>query len=138
MGFPLERFDAVGRAREPYDDGTAVDDTGELADKSTINGTEGLLAYLKTRDDQVMKTFSKKILGYALGRTVLASDGPLLRDMTTAAGNATFSDLAIKVVTSRQFLNHHGRNDVLPEPEMPSPAGISSANRPLPMRSGTR
>ena len=51
-----------------------IDVTGELADKTTIVGTDGLLKYLQTQDKQVMTTLSKKMLGYALGRTVLASD----------------------------------------------------------------
>jgi Protein of unknown function (DUF1588)/Protein of unknown function (DUF1592)/Protein of unknown function (DUF1585) len=103
LGFPLERFDAVGRVRDKYPDGQAIDVTGEFADKTTISGSDGLLKYLQGKDKQVMTTLSKKMLGYALGRTVLASDRPLLADMVAAGPNTTFSDLAIKVVTSRQF-----------------------------------
>ena len=55
-----------------------------------------------------MTTLSKKMLGYALGRTVLASDRPLIAEMTAAGGNASFSDLAVKIVTSRQFRNRAG------------------------------
>ena len=79
LGFPLEGFDAVGRTRDKYADGKAVDVTGEFADKTTIVGTDGLLEYLQTQDKPVMTTLSKKMLGYALGRTVLASDQPLVR-----------------------------------------------------------
>ncbi len=79
LGFPLEGFDAVGRTRDKYADGKAVDVTGEFADKTTIVGTEGLLKYLQTQEKPVMTTLSKKMLGYALGRTVLASDQPLVR-----------------------------------------------------------
>ena len=43
------------------------------------------------------------MLGYALGRTVLASDRPLINEMTGAGSTATFADLAVKIVTSRQF-----------------------------------
>ena len=80
-----------------------MDITGELNDKTTIVGAQGLLTYLQSHDKQVMTTLSKKMIGYALGRTVLASDRPLISDMTAAGGNATFSDLAIKIVTSHQF-----------------------------------
>ena len=103
LGFPLEGFDAVGRPRTTYADGQAVDDTGELADKKTITGADGLLQYLGAKDKQVMTTLSRKMLGYALGRTILASDRPLLADMIVAGPEATFSDLAVKIVTSRQF-----------------------------------
>ena len=111
LGFPLEAFDAVGRTRSLYQDGTAVDLTGEFADKSTIVGADGLLGYLETKDSLVMKTLAKKMLGYALGRTVLASDRALLDDLTKAGGSASFSDLAIKIVGSRQFRHRQGRED---------------------------
>ena len=78
------------------------------ADKKTIVGAEGLLKYLQSQDLQVMTTTSRKMLGYALGRTVLASDRPLIDQMIGLGGNASFSDLAVKVVTSRQFRNHAG------------------------------
>ena len=108
LGFPLEGYDAVGRARHKYADGKDVDVTGEFADKKTIVGTDGLLKYLQSQDQQVMVTTSRKMLGYALGRTVLASDRPLIDQMTTLGGNAAFSDFAATIVISRQFRNHAG------------------------------
>jgi hypothetical protein len=111
LGFPLEEFDAVGRTRKGYEDGTPVDTTGEFADKSSIAGANGLLKYLEGKEPQVMKTFARKLIGYALGRTVLPSDRALVDDLIAAGGNATFSDLAVKIATSRQFRNHQGRGD---------------------------
>jgi hypothetical protein len=111
LGFPLETFDAVGRIRETYPDGKPVDVTGEFADKTTIVGAQGLLKYLQTQDKAVTTTLSKKMMGYALGRTVLASDRPLLATMTAVGGEATFSDLAVRIVTSRQFRNHAGEDE---------------------------
>jgi hypothetical protein len=111
LGFPLEGFDAVGRTRSNYDDGLAVDTTGEFADQSLIVGADGLLSYLKSKDAQVMKTLSRKMLGYALGRTVLASDRALIAELTAAGGDATFSDLAIKIVSSRQFRHRQGSDE---------------------------
>jgi hypothetical protein len=116
LGFPLEGFDPVGRPRDKYADGQAVDVTGELADKKTIIGADGLLQYLQTQDRQVMTTLSKKMLGYALGRTILASDRPLVADMTAAGGSASFSDLAVKIITSRQFRNRAGEPPQSPIP----------------------
>jgi hypothetical protein len=114
LGFPLEGFDAVGRSRARYADGQAVDDTGEFADKTTITGAQGLLQYLDGKDRQVMTTLSRKMLGYALGRTILASDRPLLAEMTAAGHDATFSDLATKIVTSRQFRHRAGDGTAAP------------------------
>ena len=100
LGFPLEGFDAVGRPRQKYGDGNPVDVTGELKDKTTIVGADGLLKYLQGQDKKVMTTMSKKMIGYALGRTVLASDRPLIRDLSAAGNSSSFSDLAIKIVSS--------------------------------------
>ena len=110
LGFPLEGFDAVGRPRQTYSDGQPVDVTGELADKTTIVGTEGLLKYLQQNEKQVMTTLSKKMIGYALGRTVRGSDRGLIDAMAGAGGNATFAELATTIVSSRQFRNRAGSN----------------------------
>jgi hypothetical protein len=111
LGFPLETFDAVGRVRDKYADGQAIDTTGEFADGRTLAGTEGLLAYLQTQDKQVMTTLAKKMIGYALGRTVLASDRPLLREMTSLGSGATVADLAGRIIASRQFRYRAGDED---------------------------
>ncbi len=103
LGFPLEKYDPVGRTRELYADGKPIEDTTEMADKTEVAGVDGLVKYLDTQRDQVMRTMSQKIIGYALGRTVLASDELLVRKMVQAGGDASFAQLAIDVVTSKQF-----------------------------------
>ena len=99
----------------------------------TIVGTDGLLKYLQTQDRQIMTTMSKKMLGYALGRTVLASDKPLLTEMATAGGNASFSDLAVKIVTSRQF-----RNRVGDDGDPAATTKTATANQPPQLITGVR
>jgi hypothetical protein len=85
-----------------------------------------------------MTTLTKKMLGYALGRTVLASDQPLLREMVAAGGTASFADLASRIVTSRQF-RHRIANDVV-HPGSATQAGAETAanDRPSPSVEGTR
>jgi hypothetical protein len=58
----------------------------------------------------VVTTLSKKMLGYALGRTVRGSDRALVDAMTRAGSRASVSDLAVTIVTSRQFRNRAGSN----------------------------
>ena len=103
LGFPLESFDAVGRVRTSYGDGTPVDVVGELRNRTTIRGANGLLDYLRAQDRKVMTTLSRKMLGYSLGRTPMASDRPLLDAMIRSGRTASFADLATQIVTSRQF-----------------------------------
>jgi hypothetical protein len=97
--------------RAQYQEGVSVDVTGELADQTTIIGAEGLLKHLEGKEPLVMKTLAKKLLGYALGRPVLASDRPLVDELVSAGGKATFADLAIKIVGSRQFRHRQGEDD---------------------------
>jgi hypothetical protein len=110
LGFPLEGFDAVGRTRTTYGDGKPVDVTGDIDDDTKIVGAEGLLNYLLSKDALVMKTLSRKMLGYALGRTVRGSDRQLIESMIKAGDKASFADLATTIVTSRQFRNKVGDN----------------------------
>ena len=111
LGFPLEHYDSTGRWREKYSDGKPIDDSGVLSDKTEIAGVHGLLDYLKRKEDQVRRTLATKLVGYALGRTVQASDQLLIDRMVATGGNATFSQLAAEIVTSQQFRSHLGRDD---------------------------
>jgi hypothetical protein len=125
LGFPLEAFDAVGRRRDAYADGQPVDLTGEFKDRTTIVGSEGLLAYLQQRDAAVMTTLSRKMIGYALGRNPQASDRQLIGEMVKAGGDASFTDLATAIATSRQFRYRAGRQMDAPVPApVPSHAPV--------------
>jgi mono/diheme cytochrome c family protein len=103
LGFPLEKFDAVGRVRQTYADGKPVQDQSETADHRSIAGVDGLLAYLQTQQDQVLKNLSDKLLGYALGRTVRIGDQPLVEKLVRTGGGAPFSQWVTEVVLSPQF-----------------------------------
>lgn len=111
LGFSLERYDSTGRWREKYADGNAIEDSGVLTDKTEIAGIDGLLKYLKYKEPQVRKTLSYKLVGYALGRTVLASDQLLIDRMVSAGSNATFAQLAAEIATSKQFRNRLGKEE---------------------------
>ncbi len=116
LGFPLEAFDAVGRRRASYADGNPVDVTGEFKDRTTIVGSEGLLTYLQQEDTAVMTTLSRKMIGYALGRNPQASDRRLIGEMVRAGGDASFTDLATAIATSRPFRFRAGRQMDAPVP----------------------
>ena len=138
LGFPLEGFDAVGRRRDTYAEGQAVDVTGELPGKETIVGAGGLLNYLQSQEKQVLSTLSKKMLGYALGRTVLASDRPLIAEMVAAGGGASFADLAAKIVTSRQFRNRATAEAVSSASHPVAPAVDVPVDQPFQLLAGVR
>jgi mono/diheme cytochrome c family protein len=111
LGFSLEHFDATGRWRDKYTDGNTIEDSAALADKTEIAGIEGLLKYLRAKEPQVRKTLSYKLVGYAMGRTVLASDQLLVERMVNAGGDATFAQLATEIATSKQFRHRLRREE---------------------------
>ncbi len=105
LGFALEHYDSTGRWRDQYADGKPIEDSAALSDQTPVNGVDGLLNYLKMQEDQVRKTLAHKLVGYALGRTILASDQQLIDRMVKAGDEAAFSQLVTEIASSKQFRN---------------------------------
>jgi hypothetical protein len=87
LGFALERFDPVGRFRAEE----GIDDTGELKDGTKFQGLAGLRDYLAKNEGQFLTQFTRKLLGYALGRQTLPSDKKLLTQMQERNSTMTVS-----------------------------------------------
>ncbi|MDP4584521.1 MAG: DUF1592 domain-containing protein, partial [Verrucomicrobiales bacterium] len=105
-GFALEGFDAIGRARE-------ADTKTVLRDGTPIAGLEELRDYLAgERREDFLGQFCRKLLGYALGRSVQLSDQPLLDELVAVEGNR-IGDLVEHIVLSPQFRNGRGRELVV-------------------------
>jgi len=103
-GFALEGFDAIGRARQ-------ADTKTVLPDGTTVDGLSDLRDYLLTqRRDDFTRQFCRKLLGYALGRSVQLSDKPLIEQMMMS--DLRFGTLVEHIVRSRQFRELRGRDDV--------------------------
>jgi mono/diheme cytochrome c family protein len=110
-GFALEGFDAIGRAR-PADVKTV------LHDGTAVEGLAGLRDYLvHQRRQDFLGQFSRKLLGYALGRSVQLSDRPLIDAMVRSEGNHV-ADVVELIVRSPQFRDARGQ-DALVKSEAP-------------------
>lgn len=105
MGVSLENFDPIGRWRTADRSGDAIVSTDTLHDGTALNGITGLKKYLRDHQDEVFRHFTRKLLGYALGRAVLPGDRALLDRMNTslAQDGHKFSSLVEAIVTSPQF-----------------------------------
>ena len=105
LGFALEHYDPIGRWRETYRDGQTIEASGTLNDGTTVSGPDGLRDYLRREKTQFHRTISVKLLGYALGRSELASDRPLIDTMVRDAEEerCRFSDMVVRIVLSKQF-----------------------------------
>jgi mono/diheme cytochrome c family protein len=117
LGFALEGFDAIGRRRVKDLGDHPVEVTAKLQDGTTFEGIEGLRSYLLTRRrDAVARQFSRKLLGYALGRGVQLSDDPLLDEMTRIVSDGgRYGAVVEAIVRSRQFREIRGRDTVVAE-----------------------
>ena len=111
-GFALEHYDAIGRFRDREIGGLPVDAKATLKDGATFEGMDGLRKYLLAKKMPVItRLFCRRLLGYALGRSVVNSDQPLLDAMTQAlARNGGGLASAVEVIVqSKQFRMVRGR-----------------------------
>ncbi len=117
IGFSLEGYDAIGRKREKDLGDHPVEVDVRMQDGTAYTGLDGLRTYLLTkRREAVARQFSRKLLGYALGRGVQLSDEPLIDEMTRlVAGGGRFGEAVEAVVRSRQFREIRGRDAVVAE-----------------------
>lgn len=115
LGLAMEGFDAIGRARTTDSAGRKIDNVATLPDGNEATGIPGLIEYVgQHRRDDFLRTLCRKFLGYALGRSVILSDQPLLDEMKTALerNEFRFSVLFETVVRSPQFRNQRSREFV--------------------------
>ena len=104
IGFALETFDAVGASRM-YDSGERIDPSGQLLDGTKLDGPAGLRKVLLDRSGLFARTFTEKLLTYALGRGLEYYDAPAVRDITRRArtDDYRFSSVVLGIVSSTPF-----------------------------------
>ncbi len=104
-GLALERYDAIGRLRD-MDAGQAIDSTTRLPDGTELEGLDGVRDYLlQERQSQFVRQFCRKLLGFALGRSLVLGDEPLLQEMEAALKQNEYRFWAAihTIVASRSF-----------------------------------
>jgi mono/diheme cytochrome c family protein len=106
-GLALENFDAVGawRTRDGGTRGTLVDASGQLVDGTKVDGVVALRQALMREPEIFVGTVTEKLLTYALGRGLTASDMPAVRAIVRDArrDNYRFSSIVLGIVRSVPF-----------------------------------
>jgi hypothetical protein len=104
IGFALENFDAVGAWRA-NDLDSRIEPSGQLYDGTKMNGPVDLRNALMARSDLFVRSFTVKLLSYALGRGVEYYDMPSVRSIErkAAASDYRFSSLVMGIVKSTPF-----------------------------------
>ena len=105
LGFALENYDAVGRWREHYKNGLAINTSGTIfGDNHYSSPTEFKDAILDQRDRFAL-AFTEHLSAYALARPLTVHDRSAVREI---AGSITtqdyrLQDLIKKLITSPLF-----------------------------------
>ncbi len=110
-GFSLEAFDAIGRHRDTDLGDRPIDTRVTTMDGAAFEGLDGLRNYLLSeRRDTFVRQLCRKLLGYALGRSVQLSDEPLLTEMQTklAANDYKVAVAFETILLSKQFREIRG------------------------------
>lgn len=104
LGFPLEHFDPIGRWRNKYEK-APIDAHGETIDGKTIDGPQGLKKYLLKNKENFLKHMSRKLLAYALGRSIEYYDFYVINQMVASLKKEDyrFSSMVFQIVNSYQF-----------------------------------
>jgi len=118
FGLVFEGYGPIGERRERDLGGRPVEITAVFPGGSEGAGLEGLRKYLQQhRQEDFLDNLCRKMLSFALGRTLLPSDDKLVQEMRQklAADDYRFGSLVETVVTSRQFLTKRGLGEVIQE-----------------------
>ena len=106
LGFPFENFDPIGRWRDRYRTGV-IDPKTTMADGREVNDIVAFKQLLLTREQDVTRSLTQKLLTYASGRILEPIDrgevDRIVAEFETQSGG--LRDLIKLVVTSRVFLN---------------------------------
>jgi hypothetical protein len=115
LGLVFEGYGPIGERRDADLAGHRVDPSAVFPGGMNGTGLSGLQAYLRARrQTEFVDTFCRKLLAFALNRSLILSDDLLVEDMTRALARDKFRvQTAIEhIVTSPQFLNLRNRNAV--------------------------
>jgi len=78
-------------------------------------GLQGIRQYIRDhREENFVRGFSSKLLAYALGRSLALSDDLLIQEIGNklTGDGCCFETVIERIVTSRQFLNKRGREQL--------------------------
>ena len=116
FGVIFEGYGQIGERREKDLGGHDVDDLAEFPDGSRGRGFEGLRQYIRSsRQTDFVDNFCRKLLAYALGRTLLLSDESTIGTMKDrlVENDYRITSVIDAVITSPQFLRKRGRDYVV-------------------------
>ncbi|HEV3438412.1 MAG TPA: DUF1592 domain-containing protein [Gemmata sp.] len=114
VGLVFEGFGPVGERRTKDLGGKPVEIAALFPDGGERKGMDGLRDYLRNkRQNDFVDNLCRKLLSYALGRSLQLSDQKALDEMRAKliADKYAFGSMVESIVLSTQFLNKRGKDD---------------------------
>jgi len=107
IGLALENFDIGGdwRSKDGGEGGVPIDSASELFDGTRIRGAADLRQALLRYSPQFIRSFTEKLMTYAVGRGIQYYDMPVVRAIVrdAAKDNYRFSAIVLGIVKSPPF-----------------------------------
>ena len=115
IGLGLENFDAIGRWRTVYGkepiDPSGVMDTGE-----EFSGPADLRKILVGKRELFAKTISKKMLSFALGRSLQFKDSPTIRHLQQTLLESDFDSQQFIIEIAKSYPFRYKKSDITDVP----------------------
>ena len=115
FGLVFEGYGPVGERREKDFGGRPVETRAEFPGRGEGAGVDALRRYIRAeREHDFVDNLCRKLLAYALGRTLILSDDSTIQELRAklAANGYRFGALVEGIVTSRQFMNKRAQNEL--------------------------
>lgn len=118
VGVVFEGFGPIGEWRKQDLGGRPVETSVTFPGGSNGDGIAGLRTYIHDkRQAEFVDNFCRKLLTYAIGRSLLPSDEPLIAELRSKleSNQYRFGDAVERIITSKQFLNKRGTSVAMKE-----------------------
>ena len=115
LGLVFEGYGPIGERRTKDLSGRPVDNSATFPGGTAGTGLDGVRTYVRTvRQDDFVDNLARKLLAYALGRSLMLSDDIAIDSMKAklVKDGYRFDSLIESIVTSSQFRNKRGGEDL--------------------------
>lgn len=127
LGLALENYNSIGQWQDKDPDaGLVIDASGQLTDGTPVSSPADLWRALSSDPELFAMTFTKKLMTFALGRSLEYYDMPTVRSIvhTAATEDYRLSSIVIGIVQSDAFrkdVYSNGASEIESEIETASP-----------------
>ena len=111
IGLGLENFDGIGRWRESYES-EPIDPSGVLKSGESFEGPAELRQILLSKKEDFAKNFSKKMLSFALGRSLAFKDSPTINHLQNTLLDTDFNSKSFILELVKSYPFRYKKSDV--------------------------